>query len=233
MSEQNGATQQTQGDMVPRAEFEKVHTNWQKEQARAVDYEKRYQGIDPEKVKAEREELASLKKAGAVGDQSKIDQLLSEKEKEVDGRYSQKLTQTEKERDQYKSKLHTIQVVKGAMDKIAPHLNPDAVELIEGVVAKSCDWQDDRIVILGEDGKPRRSKENPRELMTVDEFRHELAAKYGSCFKPKGVPGTKGAGEEKAATDVQLPDFSTMTQSEKVQYFEKNPEQRSRVLAGK
>ena len=192
MSEGSEGTQAA--ETVSKAEYEKVLTKARNEEARAVDYERRFKGIDPEAVKAEREELANLRREGVGNDPKKLKEFEERTTKEVSERYSGKLTEYETENKTIKAQLKELQVTNTAMTKAASIFNDDALELIQDRVRADCDFQDGKIIVRGSDGKPRPSVKNPREDMGVDEYLETLASKYPSTAKATAIAGGKGGG---------------------------------------
>lgn len=183
-------------ETVSRAEYEKVLTKARNEEARAVDYERRFKGIDPEAVKAEREELANLRREGVGNDPKKLKEFEERTTKEVSDRFSGKLTEFETENKTLKSQLKELQVTNTAMAKAASIFNDDALELIQDRVRADCDFLDGKIIVKGADGKPLASKTNPRNDMDVDEYLQTLATRYPSTAKSSAIAGGKGGGQK-------------------------------------
>ena len=181
-------------ETVSKAEYEKVLTKARNEEARAVDYERRYKGIDPEAVKAEREELANLRREGVGNDPKKLKEFEERTTKEVSDRYSGKLTEYETENKTLKGQLKELQVTNTAMTKAASIFNDDALELIQDRVRADCDYLDGRIIVRDKDGKPKPSIKNPREDMGVDEYLETLASKYPSTAKATAIAGGRSGG---------------------------------------
>lgn len=198
MSDANnaGSGDAGQAGTVSLAEYNKVVEKARNEEARAVHFEKTYKGIDPEAVKAEREELAILRRESVGNDPKKLEAYEQKVKKELDDRYSAKLGEYENEIKNTRGELKELRVTNHAMTKAASIFNDDALELIQDRVRADCDWQDGQIVVKGGDGKPLPSKKNPRENMGVDEYLETLATKYPSTAKATAIAGGKGGGDK-------------------------------------
>lgn len=187
-------------EVVPVTEYNKILEKARNEEARAVDYEKRFKGIDPERVKAEREELEILRRQSIGNDPDKIKQHEEKIRSEYDQRYSAKLGEYEGITKQQANELKELRVTNTAMSKAAAIFNDDALDLIQDRVRADCDWQDGKIIVKDKDGKPRPSVKNPREDMGVDEYLETLANKYPSTAKPTSVAGSKSGGQKSSGT---------------------------------
>lgn len=194
-------------EMVPRAEFERLEAKARNEEARAVHLERTYKGIDPEAVKAEREELAILRRESVGNDPKKLKEFEERTTKEVSDRFSGKLTEIETENKTLKGQLKELQVTNTAMSKAASVFNEDALELIQDRVRADCDYLDGKIIVKGSDGKPLPSKINPREDMGVDEYLEGLAAKYPSTAKATAIAGGKQGGDKSQSPNAKTKDL--------------------------
>jgi hypothetical protein len=206
-------------DVVTIAEFNRVKGLMQTWQAKATDYEKRFEGIDPDKAKADSQALKDLMKQQAQsGDKKDVEKLLERVRQEETDRFSGALSSAEKERDEARAHLKHLQVTKTALSKAAALFHEDALEFIESKVTKSCDFEDGDIVVKDDSGKARDGKD-PRKKMSVDEFLEELAEKYPSLAKPIGSGGAKPAGVkttgQAAAGEISLDKYLKMTNAER------------------
>lgn len=198
MSDANNAGSGDAGSAgtVSLAEYNKVVEKARNEEARAVHFEKTYKGIDPEAVKAEREELAILRREQVGNDPKKLEAYEAKVKKELDDRYSAKLGEYEGITKQQANELKELRVTNHAMSKAASIFNDDALDLIQDRIRADCDWQDGQIVVKGADGKPQPSKKNPRENMGVDEYLETLATRYPSTAKATAIAGGKQGGNK-------------------------------------
>lgn len=187
-------------------EYDKLKGQMQHWQAKFTDMEKRFDGIDPDKAKADADEIKILRRDAAAGDQTKIDELIANAEKEAEGKYSKKLGEYEAENIQLKNALKNERVVKSSLSKAAAVFNDDALEFIETKIAASCDFEDGAIVVKDEAGKVRPSPADPRKNMSVEEFLSELSDKYPSFAKAVGSNGGRQGGT-KGDTSAQGSDY--------------------------
>jgi hypothetical protein len=202
-------------------EVERLKTQLQNWQAKATDYERRFAGIDPDRVKADRQALEQLQMETAKGDDKKIDELLKTKEKDLTDRFSGKLTEYEQKLLESQSELKKLRVTNVAMGEAASIFNSDALELIQSRVEADCDYQEGEIVIKGADGKPLASKIDPRKNMGVKEYLTTLAEKYPSCAKAQTTSGGKSEGHKSFSGGdygtVTLEKYATMTEQQRAQ----------------
>ena len=189
---------------IPFAEHSAVVQKLQDADARAknfeaklTDMEKRFSGVNLDELRAAAAEAAELKKKGAVGDEKKINELITEAENKAFKRFEGKLSETEKERDAMRSRVTRLEVIHPANKAAADVFNPDMLELLEGIFEKSLFLDGDKIKVRGEDGKAKASIENPREDMGLNEFLGQLANKFPSGVKATNKAGAAGAGGTK------------------------------------
>lgn len=183
-------------------EYNKAISQMQNWQAKATDYEKRYSGIDPDAVKAKLEDYELLRKERATGNPQEIDKLIKARELEAEMRvkkdYAKKLEELEGMTSKQASELKQLRVTSVVMKEAAEIFHPSALELIESVVTRDCDWSEEGIFVKGEDGKPKTSTQDPRRTMDVKEYLSTLAQKYEACAKPTAIPGGKQSGSKSA-----------------------------------
>lgn len=234
MTDTNGAGAKSETDttLVPRTELDRIAALKQKSDAELMDYKRRFEGIDPDRVKADREALAALERESAAGDPKKIDELVSKASKDIETRFAGALESEKTARTKAEAELHQLRVVNGAMSVIAPQLNADAVPLIEGIVAKQCGWVDGKLVVLDADGKPRYSAGNPSVPMSVEEYAKELSGRHPSCFKATHVAGARD-GVEQRSNGARTIDLKTASYAEQKEHFKNNPDEAKRVVASR
>lgn len=225
-------------ETVSKADFDKMEARAKLFEAKTVDFEKKFKGIDPDDVARIKLELDETKKKGALGDETKINEYLKTKETEIGNRYSEKLTEKEKSEAALLGELKELRVVGPAMQKAAEVFNSDALELIGSVVKRDCEWTDGRIVVKGADGKPMPSKLDPRKDMDLDEYMNILADKYPSCAKATGTAGSKDtgtkAGSNGAGRSYTIAQLQAMPPAQAQDIMNKmSPEEASKVLSGK
>ncbi len=199
MSEEGKPTTQQSLQAISIDEHNKVLERARNFEAKLTDYEKRFNGIDPERYKALNEEVSILRKEAAGGDPRKIEDLISkerhELEQALEKRYSSKLTETETTLKQREGELRRLKVIKPAMIEAAKYFQPDQLSLLEPVIESSLDLEGDEIIVKGKENKPMPSVKEPRNSkMGLDEFFENLVSKYPSSAKSTMQPGGKQAG---------------------------------------
>ena len=177
-----------------QSQVEKLTSKLQNAEAEIVNYKKSYSWItDPEAVKAKLEDYDNLRKQSTGGDKTKIDQIISEKEKEIEGRFSKKLTEFENANQQISKELKTLRVTNVAMQEAAKIFNADGLPLLQAVIEQTTDFVDGKVVVM-KDGKPAASEKDPRQPMGLPEYMEILAKQYPSLAKSQIVSGGKPSG---------------------------------------
>ena len=177
---------------------------WHKEQARAVDAERKlsaFKDVDLDAYKAMKEELDLLKRESAKGKPDEIEKLVGEKEKEIDKRYRKKLDEYEKEKDDTIKELNRLRVINPTMLKAAEYFNSKELSLIQMLVERDLSWDNGRVIVKDESGKPKASIKNPREDMGIDEYLEELTELYPNCAKPRQTSGVTSPGQDRSANN--------------------------------
>lgn len=177
-----------------QAQLDALTTKLHRTEAELVDNKKKFGWItDPEAVKAKLEDYENLRKDATGGDKVKIDQLIAEKSKELEGRFSGKLTEFETENQTLKKELKSLRVTNVAMQEAAKHFNADGLPLLQHIIEQNTDYVDGQIVVL-DNGKPAVSKRDPRKQMDLAEYMEGLAVAYPSLAKATIVSGGKPTG---------------------------------------
>lgn len=183
-------------DVVNKSDYDKVLEKARREEARAVDFEKRFAGIDPDKYRAEREELEILKREKAGGDPKQIDALIAAKVSEVENRFSTKLTDYEKRAIAAEQKNRHLEVVNPALSFLGPQCTADGIKLLEPLIGSELGIVDGKIIAIDKEGNPVPSKKDPRQkTMDLSEYAEDLKARYPSTFKSDIPAGGRSAGE--------------------------------------
>lgn len=155
-----------------------------------------YKDIDPVKVKEALTELENLRKKSAVGDEAKINELLSNKERELTERFGSRVSELENENGNLAKELKRHKVTNGILQEAANKFNADALKLLEPIIEKDGDLENGQIVFKDKDGRVRYSKKNPQQPLSTSEYLDELVEAYPSAAKSTVPAGGKGAGEK-------------------------------------
>lgn len=194
---------------------EEFKTALEKEKAYVIKYKEdadrykstaeKFKDIDPDKYKAMSERIAQLEKDEAfAGGKEKIDELIANKEKDIEAKFR---TKYQGEIDELKSsfnatsaELNKLRVVNPSLEvALKAGLNEDMLDIFSDMIAKEAfyDQKTGKIYIKGErDGEPRYSEKNIREAMDVAEFVEILRTKKASMFKPTQKSGGMQGGEQ-------------------------------------
>jgi len=121
------------------------------------------------------------------------------------------------------------------MHKAASIFRDTELDLVNMLVERDLAFQDEKIIVKGQDGKPLYSVKNPRELMGVDEYLEGLSTKYPAIAKPKTIGTGKEAGEISAASgdtsgDNPPANFSALSKEQQSAWFKDHPKALERFM---
>ena len=202
-------------DVVSKADYEKVIERARTLEASYVDAQKKlelFKGIDPNEFYALKDVVKTFEQKEATGDPKKIEELLKKTETEVAERFKNKLQEESEKANKLANELKSLRVTEVALQKASSIFIPESLDWVKRAVNDSCDYVDGTIVVKGQDGKPLYSKENPANLMGLDEFLKDFASKNTYMVANKQLSGTM-QGKEQAGRQVP----STKTEQEELE----------------
>lgn len=191
-------------DVVSKADYEKVIERARALEASLVDKEKKlesFKGIDPNEFYALKDSIKVFEQKDATGDPKKIEELVKKTENEVAERFKNKLQEESEKANKLANELKSLRVTEVALQKASSIFIPESLDWVKRAVNDSCDYVDGTIVVKGQDGKPLYSKENPANLMGLDEFLKDFASKNTYMVANKQLSGTMN-GKEQAGRQV-------------------------------
>lgn len=204
-------------------------------QARLTDFEKRWgwtKDHDPEGIKAKIEDYDNLRKSATGGDKDAIDKLVSDKEKEIEGRYSRKFSEFESENTNLKREVKNLRVTSVAMQEAAKFFNADGLPLLKPMIESNTDFVDGKIVVI-DNGKPRASIKDPRNPMDLSEFMELLTKDYPSIAKSNSVGAGKPNGTKinGSSSVLSVGEYSKLNGMDQRNYLKGlSPEQQKALL---
>ena len=202
-------------DVVSKADYEKVIERARTLEASYVDAQKKlelFKGIDPNEFYALKDVVKTFEQKEATGDPKKIEELLKKTETEVAERFKNKLQEESEKANKLANELKSLRVTEVALQKASSIFIPESLDWVKRAVNDTCDYVDGAIVVKGQDGKPLCSKENPANLMGLDEFLKDFASKNTYMVANKQLSGTM-QGKEQAGRQVP----STKTEQEELE----------------
>lgn len=202
-------------DVVSKADYEKVIERARTLEASYVDAQKKlelFKGIDPNEFYALKDVVKTFEQKEATGDPKKIEELLKKTETEVAERFKNKLQEESEKANKLANELKSLRVTEVALQKASSIFIPESLDWVKRAVNDTCDYVDGAIVVKGQDGKPLYSKENPANLMGLDEFLKDFASKNTYMVANKQLSGTM-QGKEQAGRQVS----STKTAEEELE----------------
>lgn len=189
---------------IPVEDFEKEVEKRRKFQAEAEDFRKRFDGVDLERLKASHEELAILKKQGAVGDEKKIDELLQSREAEIRKQVQKDIDESKGTISKLQAENKELKVVDRVFALAASKFNDDCHDDVKAYIRKYGDLDDGGEIVFKDDtGKPRYVPGSTTQVMRGQEFIDWLSGTKQSWAKPTTVSGTKENGTKTKGSNGQ------------------------------
>lgn len=205
----DGGEQQT----FTAEEVKKLKEINQRLQGKVTEAEKKYdtfasmyRDIDPDEVKRLRQEKEDAERKIAENDPRKLEELFERKRQKEREEYEGKLTNFQKENEQFKRELKTLKVTDRVIGEIGKLFNDDALRFIKREVEEHCDLDDDgTILVKSDDGEVLYRGVRP---MSVKEYGEYLITQFPSLAKSTATPGGKDAipGQKVMHRGVKLPD---------------------------
>lgn len=203
--------------------------------AQLAELNKKFSGIDPEEVSRLRNKVKEATKASVAADPKKLEEYEATLKAEYDKTYGTELDNLRGLTAKQTQEIKELRLTTTVIDRAAQVFKKDMLPLIKREVLAACDIREGKVVILGEDkkGDPRKSPRNPRSDMTIDEFIEELSERYPSAVESKNKAGGMNGADKRASVPTTLPsDFQSWNRAEQVEFMQKNPEIRAKVLNG-
>lgn len=222
MSEEGQSQEPTQST-APKVDVAALEAKYQREQARAVDLEKkleRFSDIDPDKYRAVLEDYDNLRREKAEGDPQEMERLINEKKAELEERYSSHLTEKDGRISTLEKELKQLRVTDKLLSQAAAKFNDDALSLLKSQIEQEADLLEGEIVIKDKNGEVRVSPQDPRRPMSAEEYLNELASRYPSTVKSDFRGGSKPSGETRnghSHGDITVEQYAAMTREEQLQ----------------
>jgi len=204
-------------------------------QGKVADFDKRWNWTkdhDPEAIRAKLEDYDNLRKQSTGGDKDAINKLISEKEKEIDSRYSKKFGEYQSENEQLKREVKNLRVTSVAMQEAAKFFNADGLPLLKPLIESQTDWVDGKIVVT-DGSKPRTSLKDPRNQMEVGEWLEQLTKDYPSIAKSNSVGGGKPNGTTVTGSGsvLSVSEYSKLSGTDQRNYLKGlSPDQQKSLL---
>lgn len=219
-------------ETVPKAEFDKIQTRAQAFEAKVTDFEKRFAGIDPEAFKAFKEENEILRRDAVKGDPKKLEEFETSLKSDYDKRYGSKLTEAEQRAVSAENELKDLRVFERATSAASSKFKPEAMKMVKLLARQELDYKDGKIIVRGDDGKPKASSVNPRNDMDLPEWIDNLVNEHAYAALPTAKGGGKDAGEKGSNISGITPEqYLAMGQEKRAQIPREQRQQLFKQLA--
>jgi hypothetical protein len=179
-----------------------------------------FRGIDPQEVKALKEELDIVKRERAEKSPDDLKKWQSEKEQEIRRGIQKDLDEMKAALGKVRGENHELKVVEKAVEQIGAKFNDDTLPFIKQYIRQSVDREGEDFIIKDETGNVRYSRSNPAAKMSIAEFAEEIASKHPSMARPETRGGTGTGGTKSSGTGAISVD----------RYMKMTPEQRAKEI---
>lgn len=203
---------------VSKQDYEREVQRARNMEAQLKEFEKRFEGIDPEEAKANRQALKDLE-AQQAGDPKKIEQIVEAARNEERNRLGKQIEDLKSERDSAFAKVKEFTIVDKVFKSAATKFVPGAHEDVKDWIRRYCDLgENGQVVVKGPDGTPLFSKKNGAQPMAPEEFVEWMVEQRPHWAAPTTQSGTMRNGEVSTnGKHSALPtatDFATMSPAE-------------------
>lgn len=217
----------TQKDIdAERARVQRAEQMAQDAEDKAKELENRFNSM--------KGELDAFKNKSVVGDEKAIEERIKAVRGEVEGEfqknYGKKIEDLEAQNQAKEKDLKRYRVTNEGLQKANGKFLPESMKFVEQAIEQNCDWDGEKIVVRGSDGKPRLSPANPKSQMTIDEFIEEFAAQNSFMVNPQTRRGTDDgrnkAGSQNANKAIVPPPngFEGWTVDQRQKWMTENPD---------
>ncbi len=230
MSGDNGAGQ-TGEKTITQADLDAERAYAQKAQREAQEAQNQLKDLQT-RMATLTSELDTFKNKTAAGDpkavEERVKQARTEAEEQFKKTYGTQLDELKTQNETKERELKRFRVTNVGLQKAAGKFLPEAMGFVEQAIEQNCDYVDGKIVIKGQDGKPRMSPKDPRAEMSVDEFLEEFASKNLFMVPAETRKGTDNGTKKAASADtaeVKPPPagFENWTEADRTKWMMENP----------
>lgn len=150
--------------------------------------------------------------------------------------YGDKMTAIEKRAADAESKIRRYEILEPAR-KMAAEMGvlPKAMSFVEREIESNFDIFEGQILAKGEDGKPRKSKENPNNHFTLQEFFKGFATEHDYMIGNKTAAGTRDDANKSNGTSgagAKPNNWEQLSSDDKRSWYSANPQVRDAEIAG-
>ena len=201
-------------------------------QARLTHYEKTFEGVNVEKLKADSAELQR------VLENSKDPAALDQVKKRLEDTYKETLTTKDKTIQDQQKLIKNLRVTTTAMKLHSSFFVDKSESVIQDMIDRHADWDDKagRIVVKDSNGQPRYSPTKGGELMSVEEYFTELSTQMPFLAKGKNNTGTMTGQQNNVggsnAAGFAAPANGFKTVADAREFFRGNPDAMAAYING-
>lgn len=198
-------------DMIPKADYDALNDKFTTINTQFGEIQKKLGKLDIDTLLTESREYKRLKKE-SIKDPKELEETIT---KEVEGRFSSRVTELETLSQTQSKELKQLRVTSVVQKEANEVMLPEGIKLIQPIVERYCDYEEGQIVIKDDNGKVRYSKKNPNEKMGVREFIDSLADEYPAIAKSTATGGSRESGESSKGSHDGLTQEKYLNMSEK------------------
>jgi len=218
-------TTQTEAvETVTKAQYEALQEKFRREQARAIDYEKKFGGLDIEALKAKAEERDILAREKVSGDPDKVKAEIDRAVSDVRKQLAKEIETRDEKLKRLSSENKELRVVDTVFAQAAGKFIDKAHSDLKRTIRETGDVDESgNIVFKSEKGEILYSKKNPSLPMQTEEFIESLIEEKPHWAADFSIAGAKDAGEKKGATGPKVSSLSQLNNM--------TPEKQREILA--
>lgn len=175
-----------------RAENERLRARAQNFEGKLTDFEKRFSGIDPDKVRRLEAELDDFKNKDAGGDKGKIEERINAAKEKIRAELGAQLEAAQGEANTLRGQVKELSVVGKVFGDAAGKFVSKFHPFLKDQIRQFCDAdKEGNIIVKDSKGEIRYKGSKP---MSHADFIEELASENDYAVVSSDVSGSKGGG---------------------------------------
>lgn len=187
-------------ETVSKEDHERAIEKLRRLEAENTDFKKRFKDINPEEVKAYKEELELLRNeiAAGSGDTRKIEDRIKAAKEELRRELAREIENRDSLLKQKDSRIKELTVDSKVFSEAAGHFVPGFHNDLKRYIKEQCDIDNDgNIFVKDEKGEVRYSPANGGKHMSYQEFIDELKQTKEFAVVDRSIAGGKHSGDKK------------------------------------
>ena len=221
MAEKDGGKSETPAVDVGalQARIQELETHKNTWMGKATEYEKKFQGVDPDEYHSLKASVEQLQREKAIADPKQMDAWKADTEKLVRSTVQKQLDDAIARAKSLESENKELKVVDRAFKDIADEFNSDCFDEVKQYVRRFGDVDEKgNLIFKDENGAIRYAQGSTSKQMDAKEFGAWIGSLKPSWKKPTHVRGTDTGNQTKSAgangATITAKDFMQLPQAE-------------------